>query len=249
MFADPTNVEGRAAWWSFAYALRIAAGVHLDIDPSELQAGFRARHDGTRVIGEAFLSDSLDNGAGYCSKLAQPDQIEALLSQLNPQIEGSMANKWVSLVDDEGIGGHGAQCDSSCHRCLRDYYNSGYHGVLDWRLAVDMASIITDPSARITLESPAPTGQNHWSQLVHGNTSPVSTTLKSLNYEPHPQGFQSLSTYYRKANKNLLVERHPLWDQHPQWQSAMSDALIEFPGYVVRDLNPFIALRRISDYV
>lgn len=42
IFADPTTVEGRAAWYSFAFWLRIAAGAHLDVDPQELQAGFRS---------------------------------------------------------------------------------------------------------------------------------------------------------------------------------------------------------------
>ena len=41
VFADPKTIEGRAAWYSFAFWLGIAAGAHLDVDSQELQAGFR----------------------------------------------------------------------------------------------------------------------------------------------------------------------------------------------------------------
>src|SRR5258708_7170628 len=42
IFADPTTVVGRAAWYSFAFLLRTAAAAQLDVDTLELQAGFRS---------------------------------------------------------------------------------------------------------------------------------------------------------------------------------------------------------------
>jgi DEAD/DEAH box helicase domain-containing protein len=81
VFADPMSVEGRAAWYSIAFWLRLAAGVELDVDPLELQAGFRTRSDGARPIGEAFLSDRLENGAGYCRELALVSRFQRLLRQ------------------------------------------------------------------------------------------------------------------------------------------------------------------------
>jgi DEAD/DEAH box helicase domain-containing protein len=65
IFADPTTVEGRAAWFSLAFWLRIASATQLDVDALELQAGFRSVNGSTHpVIGEAFLCDQLENGAG-----------------------------------------------------------------------------------------------------------------------------------------------------------------------------------------
>jgi len=37
-------------------------------------------------------------------------------------------------------GGH--PCDTSCYACLRDYTNSNYHPLLDWRLAADALDIL-----------------------------------------------------------------------------------------------------------
>ena len=82
-FADPRQVEGRAAWFSFAFLLRNTVSQYLDVDPSEIEAGFRTTgapanaDEGNFVAidrpirGEAFLCDTLDNGAGYASHLAQ----------------------------------------------------------------------------------------------------------------------------------------------------------------------------------
>ena len=41
LFASPTEVRGRAAWYSLAFFLQTAAAAILDIDTTELDAGFR----------------------------------------------------------------------------------------------------------------------------------------------------------------------------------------------------------------
>jgi DEAD/DEAH box helicase domain-containing protein len=73
VYADPQTVEGRAAWYSFAFWLRTVACAELDVDTNELQAGFRTHHDQYRPAGEAFLCDQLENGAGYCRYLGQTE--------------------------------------------------------------------------------------------------------------------------------------------------------------------------------
>ena len=79
LYADPLTIEGRAAWYSFAFWLRTVACVNLDVDTNELQAGFRTYKFGDRPSGEAFLSDQLENGAGYCRYLGQPDDISSVI--------------------------------------------------------------------------------------------------------------------------------------------------------------------------
>ncbi len=134
VFADPITVEGKAAWYSFAFWLRTAASALLDVDPQELQAGTRTIQENGRVTAQAFLSDALENGAGYCTHLAQPQQFQALLAQADLTVQNSIANRWLAQ-------GHEDECDTSCNICLRDYRNLPYHGLLDWRLALDMARI------------------------------------------------------------------------------------------------------------
>lgn len=92
VFADPRTVVGRAAWYSFAFWLRMAAAAYLDVDSLELQAGFRSLEQNGRVIGQAFLSDQLENGAGYCQFLAQPKEFQQLMAQANPNNPNSIAS-------------------------------------------------------------------------------------------------------------------------------------------------------------
>ena len=45
--------------------------------------------------------------------------------------------------------GHADKCDSSCYDCLRDYYNMGYHPLLDWRLAEDIFAVLSGESINV----------------------------------------------------------------------------------------------------
>lgn len=66
--AAPMRVEGRAALYSLGFLLRRAAAVQLDIHERELKVGLRVTQTANgQVVGQIFLSDSLENGAGYSS--------------------------------------------------------------------------------------------------------------------------------------------------------------------------------------
>ncbi|MFE4959669.1 DEAD/DEAH box helicase [Streptomyces sp. NPDC056653] len=146
----PDDRTGRkAAWYSLAALLRKSAGALLDIQPSEIAAGIHGavtKDVGARVF--AFLSDTLDNGAGYCTHLAEPDTFDRLM-----QATETMLVKF-------GEGSHGRECRGSCYECLRDYTNMAYHPLLDWRLAADLLRAmqgeeldVDRENARILLEN------------------------------------------------------------------------------------------------
>jgi hypothetical protein len=62
---DPRRVEGRAALYSFGFLLRRAAAVWLDVNEWELRVGLRVvRSIQGSIVGQIFLSDALENGAG-----------------------------------------------------------------------------------------------------------------------------------------------------------------------------------------
>ncbi|MEK8018165.1 MAG: DEAD/DEAH box helicase [Candidatus Parabeggiatoa sp.] len=243
IFADPTTIEGRSAWYSLAFWLRIAAGALLDIEPLELQAGFRALPGQSQPVGEAFLCDQLENGAGYCQFLAQPDNFKQLMAQAKPTNLGSIAWEWMATP------GHSNDCDTSCNLCLRDYQNLAYHGLLDWRLALDMAQLILSDSAKINLYSE--TLPNSWQNLVEGEQARISVTLQRLSYKS-PTTFGTLTGYVHKSpmRKVIRIIRHPLWqDDHPDWLVAKASAQAQYPDYEVLPANPFRILRRPGDYV
>jgi len=243
VFADPETVVGRAAWWSFAFWLRVAAATYLDIDLLELQAGFRSLADRMtgEPIGQAFLCDQLENGAGYCRFLYK--EFQHLLHLANPAQPNSIAFKWMSEK-------HQGNCDTSCNLCLRDFYNQVYHGLLDWRLALDMARLISSDATIVDLQSAWGNVPNPWTRLVEGEKAPIPAIFQQIGYGS-PELFGTLSGYVHKNRKRqLIILRHPLWnDEHPEWQAAITAAQSQYPGYEIKSANPFIVLRRPADCI
>lgn len=176
VFADPLTPVGRAAWHSLAFFLRSSAAALMDVDTLEFNAGSRPTRDADgQVVGQAFLSDTLQNGAGYCRWLGQPDNFQRLLSQGDIGEPGSSAERWHGTP-------HGAECDTSCNRCLRDFYNLPYHGLLDWRLAVEMAQLAVDSDSSPNLTSPWKGKENPWRALCEGSNAPIPVILENLGY-------------------------------------------------------------------
>ncbi|KQS20849.1 DEAD/DEAH box helicase [Frigoribacterium sp. Leaf186] len=128
----PDVTEGRrAGWYSLAFLLRTVAATELDILPLELNAGI---YSGVTATGEptvqAFLADTLENGAGFSTHLGS----EQFLPQFLDAIERHLGE--LETYD------HPQTCNSSCYRCLRDYGNMAYHALLDWRLARDLFGLL-----------------------------------------------------------------------------------------------------------
>ena len=241
VFADPITVEGKAAWYSFAFWLRTAASALLDVDPQELQVGTRTIQNNGVVTAQAFLSDALENGAGYCTHLAESQQFQNLLAQADLSGQNSIANQWLAQ-------GHEDECDTSCNKCLRDYRNLPYHGVLDWRLALDMGRLVNDASAAIDLQTAWGNYPNPWSRLIQGDNAPIPALIGCLGYGA-PVQFGLLTGFVHRR-KQILILRHPLWtDDHPEWQRAVEEAQVQYPSHEVKSANPFMVLRRPADYV
>jgi len=253
IFADPMKVEGRASWYSFAFWLRIVAGALLDVDPQELQSGFRSLigNGVHNPIGQAFLCDQLENGAGYCRYLAQPSEFQKMLQQADATYVSStglpsVASKWMNRATSID---HGLNCDTSCNLCLRDFGNLAYHGLLDWRLALDMARVAGSSLSGIDLVSDWHGQPNPWRNLVEGNGAPVPILLKQLGYDD-PLSFGTLRVYKHSRQKKLLIECHPLWlEDHPDYQRTNADVRKRHAEFEIMRMNPFMALRRPAVYI
>lgn len=245
IFADPRTVEGRAAWYSLTFWLRVAAGAMLDIDPQELQAGFRSLEEQGNVVGQAFLCDQLENGAGYCRHLAQPQEFQDLMSQADLNTPNSIASQWLAPEHED-------ECDTSCNMCLRDYRNLPYHGILDWRLALDMARLVRDASATIDLHTSWGNNiPNPWTRLIQVNNAPIPALLQNLGYGS-PVQFGSLIGFVHQnlRSRKVLILRHPLWtNDHSEWIAAVNDALAQHPNFQIIPGNPFMLLRRPAEYI
>lgn len=229
VFADPLRVEGRAALYSFGFLLRRAAAVRLDVSDTELKVGLRTTVAGGNVVGQVFLSDTLENGAGYSTFLGAPAEFEAVLQDvLGPGLLGRF----------QVMGGphdHGTVCQTSCHECMRDYGNLAYHSILDWRLAVDVTRLCLDAGAPIDFSPPYWAGVAQYAaDRVHGALpGSLRTTLAGLEAVV--------------AGSRAIVIGHPLWDvrqgmTHPALTAAETAG--RQSGLAVEFRSTFMAIRR-----
>src|SRR6185503_13609241 len=137
----------------FGFFLRRAAAVLLDINEWELRVGLRVvRNAQGNVVGQVFLSDALENGAGYCSQFATSAAMERLIRFI--------ADPTSSLLAPIVATNHADRCQTSCPDCLRDYSNLAWHNILDWRMALDIARLALDANAPIDYTTP------HWQPIV-----------------------------------------------------------------------------------
>lgn len=138
----------RAAWESVAEIVGKSITIREDIDPSEITVGKRfviATDAGGAPIGGwgLFVSDNLDNGAGYSSAYKSPDAFAGLLVS----VLGTLGQFFQGSE-------HAASCRSSCQHCLRHYGNRMIHQSLDWRLGLDMISALLGRHETFDLSSP-----------------------------------------------------------------------------------------------
>lgn len=189
VYASPTNVYGRAALYSFGFLLRrIAANEVLDVDERELKVGLRVvRELNAQITGQVFISDSLENGAGYSSHLGRPGVMQQLLQ---------LTTGSTSLLSNH-------DCETSCPDCLRDFSNLSYHNILDWRLGLDLARLALNPAAPIGLDV------NYWQPLA------VTAATAYFNAQPQWQSatFGNLPGALRGNTAQVIT--HPLWNQDP----------------------------------
>ena len=90
------------------------------------------------------MADQLVNGSGLCDRLSQlgtsgePIVVEVMRSILG----GRSSSPLKELLESS----HRRECLLACYRCLHRYGNQPYHGLLDWRLGLDVIQLMLDSS-------------------------------------------------------------------------------------------------------
>lgn len=233
--AGPGALEVRAALFSFGFLLRRAAADYLDIHEREINVGVRVLRDATgEVIGQVFLSDSLENGAGYASLLGQPQEAEHLLNYIlgrPPQAP----TFYDFLVGPRHAGLGTNACRTSCPDCLRDFSNLPYHPILDWRLGLDVARLALDPNAPIDFT------ESYWQGLDAAVAGPYFAAMPGWQQTT----FAGLQAGIRGHVVEIIT--HPLWNSDPNGfgpQLAAAHAQAVAAGNQVRFKSLFEVLRR-----
>lgn len=180
---SPLSSANRAAWYSLGFLLRGAASRLLEVETSELEVGIRAIRKDEDIETQVFLADSLANGAGYCTHLGEPAIFSELLKD---------ATRWVRELEDQTKH----SCDSACYGCLKEYRNSHFHGLLDWRLAADLLDMLS--------EKPLDT-ESRWTEV--GQTA-LTALASDMQLEKVSLGTGDLGVL-SEDEKKLLVAMHP----------------------------------------
>ncbi|MNE10855.1 hypothetical protein D3C80_1035860 [compost metagenome] len=116
---------------SFAELVKLSLATALDVDPSEFRVGRQPLAVPECETEQVFVADALENGAGYARWASNPAHMEDAIKAFH----ASVAPKWEHPR-------HAGDCDRSCPDCLRNYGNRFSHGMLDWRLALDLADLV-----------------------------------------------------------------------------------------------------------
>jgi DEAD/DEAH box helicase domain-containing protein len=206
--------SARAALASFAEFLRLAVAVPLDISPDEFRVGRQPLSvDGVRTE-QIFLADALENGAGYARLASMPGNLQAWLSSHHAEQNAAWRKD-----------AHAESCDRSCPDCLRNYGNRFSHGMLDWRLALDLAEVATG----------MPLDESRW---LRGIDDPVVRSFAET------LGSIADATVFREfhaglacivAGQKAIVLGHPLWHvagglAQPRQQSAIEALRAAYGG-------------------
>ena len=199
----------RAAWESLAEIVGKNITIREDIEPSEIAVGkrFIASEDAGGAplnTWAIYVSDNLDNGAGYSSSYRSAIRFAELL-------DGTLNTLGKFFQDPD----HAESCTTSCQHCLRHYGNRLNHQALDWRLGLDMVEVLL--GLRQTFDLTAAWWGRYTSGLFHRRLEQM--TSESWRPESTSHGICFIS-----SRGKALLPVHPLQNtEHRTFERILTD--------------------------
>ena len=114
---SPENLWLSRACQTLAEGLRLSASKLLDIEITELLAGYRVRRPASGTFADIYLYDSLSSGAGYA--VALKPVVDELFSET------------LKLFTN-------CKCQTACHDCLINFRNQSLQNLLDRFSGIDL---------------------------------------------------------------------------------------------------------------
>jgi DEAD/DEAH box helicase domain-containing protein len=232
---NPAVDEAKAAWYSFGFLIRRAAAVRLDVNESEIEMGIQPFKDFSVPFeppsAKIFLSDTLENGAGYSSLLGDPEEFEGILKLILGDHPKRGDQFHGPLVDEK----HQLECATSCHRCLREFGNMPYHTILDWRVGLDMARLAMDATVAIDFS------QDYWIGLLARQAE-----LYFKAFDLQHEMLNGVACGTDDTTGDAVVLTHPLWDLNPaNYCDVLADVISALEARQLRpkSISVFRAMR------
>jgi DEAD/DEAH box helicase domain-containing protein len=201
-----TMPGAESALWSFAQLFRLACADELDVGIDELRVGLQAARIDGQLTRRVFLADALENGAGYAVYLGQRIVLERVLARMR-----------IDLRERFESATHSAMCDTSCPDCLRSYENRQVHGLLDWRLALDVADLASG-------------GQLVLSRWLDRGTALATGFVKAYQSAVDVRALElcGLAALLNAKNGRAILLGHPLWRHEKDfWTAEQAEACEE----------------------
>jgi hypothetical protein len=206
------QISARAAAISATHFLVQKAALVLDVAPDEFEALEPRLRAGRPML---QIADSLINGSGLCRRLGEPrpDGRPEIIHLAEEIVSDETAWPLSDFLD----GDHTETCATSCYRCIQQYQNRRYHGLLDWRLGLAYLRAILQPDFTCGLDKndfddyPELAG---WLTYAHALAESVAAMRQGL-LRAETVGplrlpcLTQIDGYGRPLRSTVIV--HPLW--------------------------------------
>lgn len=214
-----------AAIASFSEFVKLAIATALDVDTAEFRVGRQLlKKDGCETE-QVFIADSLENGAGYARWASDPENMRSALETYYKTVSA----KWQAPD-------HARDCDRSCPDCLRNYANRFSHGMLDWRLTLDVAEVVLGKGspAKRWIDGPEEIAANAFQRFCR-----EAELVIDIDYS---ESGLAMAIHGKRA----LVLGHPLWHSqegylHPRQTEAATQLRLGNKEPVFVDVRDFTA--------
>ncbi len=212
---DMQKTAIRAAYFSASFILRSVMASWLDIDPDELRISSLQSTDDVNGLGvnRIILSDSLENGAGFCRKIGEEGLIQLLDALKNNDFPDDRPHlEYLTKLLDER---HVTACMTAGYCCLYEYRNQPFHPVLDWRLGLSLLMTMADDEfdCRISGKSSEPLLSD---RVLHTLSVEVANFCASQGFTPRDagplSGFVLPGDWLGRNDDLLVLAVHTLWD-------------------------------------
>jgi rubrerythrin len=189
----------KSAFMSWSELVRRSVSDYLDIRNNELSVDYSIRRDdeNTHQYPSVYMMEQLENGAGYTDYLAALPAPQKHTVFIEPLLKKGK-------IYESLTGSHQNRCDTSCYDCLCDYYNQQKHGLLNWRLGLDIAALSDDNGYL-----PLYTGKNsYWHSILTKTESIIEK-----NY-PDTELIKNDSFWFTSSSGKINFIYHPLWSDN-----------------------------------
>jgi len=210
-----SHISTRAAAISATHILVQKAALSLDVAPDEFEALEPRLRNGRPML---QIADSLINGSGLSRRLGEPrgDGRPEIVHMIHEILADRNAWPLNAFLRTDSEGSHTDRCQTSCYRCIQQFGNRRYHGLLDWRLGLAYLRALVTPGFACGLETAEevhPEIQG-WRARAHDLAQSVAA-MRPRVFRVQTVGDNQLPCLIEVGAHGELVRRtvivHPLW--------------------------------------